>query len=140
MASKEYSVRKVEQVKAKQHFDNLDYTPLAIPIGGFQDTTTQAIERIMLASGAITREQWDRLKGFEYDVDTEGYPLDDFAEVDDEFEQSPLASYQEQEVKELLADEAKQNLGDTDKKEVSQVKPEGHAPEGATVDEVQDEK
>lgn len=83
----------------KPVYDDIDTTPLDLPVNGsFGDSTATTIEKILLASGAIDREQWERLKGYEYDIDTDddGYPNDDsdFAESDDEFSQSRFASYE----------------------------------------------
>lgn len=83
----------------KPVYDDIDTTPLDLPVNGsFGDSTSATIEKILLASGAINREQWERLKGYEYDIDTDddGYPNDDsdFAESDDEFSQSRFATYE----------------------------------------------
>ncbi|WGL31358.1 hypothetical protein [Dipodfec virus UOA04_Rod_985] len=82
----------------KPVYEDVDTTPLMLPVTGAVDTTTQTIEKILLASGAINREQWDKLKGYEYDIDidNDGYPIDDsdFDESDDEFIQSKFAAYE----------------------------------------------
>lgn len=83
----------------KPVYDDIDTTPLNLPVNGsFGDSTSATIEKILLASGAINREQWERLKGYEYDIDTDddGYPVDDidFNDADDEFTQSRFASYE----------------------------------------------
>lgn len=83
----------------KPVYDDIDTTPLNLPVNGsFGDSTSATIEKILLASGAINREQWERLKGYEYDIDADddGYPVDDsnFDDADDEFIQSSFASYE----------------------------------------------
>lgn len=62
------------------------------------ETTSQAIARILLGSGAVTRDQYDVMIGLHYDSvveeDSEDFSDDRFATTDDHFEQSSFASYE----------------------------------------------
>lgn len=78
-------------------YDKIDITPVSIPVGYKQpETSTQIMSRLLLGSGAITREQWEAMNGILYD--TQGSDMDfrdfDDSDVDDEFVQSDLASYE----------------------------------------------
>lgn len=78
-------------------YDELDYTPRSIPLGQILgETTNDMIEKILLHSGAISRQQWENFKGISYDVLDEGdefFDDDDFAEADDDFELSSYSKY-----------------------------------------------
>lgn len=78
-------------------YDKLDVTPVSIPLGYKQpETSTQVMSRLLLGSGAITREQWEAMNGILYDTQDSNMDFRDFddSDVDDEFIQSDLASYE----------------------------------------------
>lgn len=78
-------------------YDKLDVTPVSIPLGYKQpETSTQVMSRLLLGSGAITREQWEAMNGILYDTQNSDMDFRDFddSDVDDEFIQSDLASYE----------------------------------------------
>lgn len=95
----EYSVRK--QREAQQYlYDKASSVPVVIPVGQkIPETQNQAIQRILLASGAITREQFESALGIFYDGDFgEDDEIDIPSSVDEDFEQSRFASYIDAEV------------------------------------------
>lgn len=78
-------------------YDKLDVTPVSIPLGYKQpETSTQVMSRLLLGSGAITREQWEAMNGIFYDTQDSNMDFRDFddSDIDDEFIQSDLASYE----------------------------------------------
>lgn len=78
-------------------YDKLDVTPVSIPLGYKQpETSTQIMSRLLLGSGAITREQWEAMNGILYDTKGGDMDFDDFDDIDldDEFVQSDFASYE----------------------------------------------
>lgn len=78
-------------------YDKVDTTPVSIPVGYKQpETSTQVMSRLLLGSGAITREQWEAMNGILYDTKDSNLDFRDFgdSDVDDEFVQSNLASYE----------------------------------------------
>lgn len=81
-------------IRDKATNDMLSYERKTLPVGHkIPETTNEAIERIMYQSGAITREQWERLKGYSYDTEGEDDEHYDEEYEDDEFVQSAHASY-----------------------------------------------
>lgn len=79
-------------------YDKIDTTPVSIPLGYKQpETSTQVMSRLLLGSGAITREQWEAMNGILYDSKGDDMDFRDFgnSEPDDEFTQSDLASYED---------------------------------------------
>ena len=50
-------------------YDKIDVTPISIPAGYRQpETSTQIMSRLLLGSGAITRNQWEAMNGILYDT------------------------------------------------------------------------
>lgn len=91
---KEYSVER--QQEAQEYlYDKATSTPLVIPVGQkVPETQNEAIQRILLASGAITREQFEAALGVSYDGDYgDEDEIDVPFSVDEDFEQSRFASY-----------------------------------------------
>lgn len=90
----------VEVVKKMSDFE-MDYTPSAIsrvPI----TTQNEALEEIMLKSGMMSREAWEKLRGVSYDDygDTDDDDLLASGSIDDEeFSQSSYSSYYERKEK-----------------------------------------
>lgn len=95
----EYSVRKQQEAQ-KYLYDKATSAPVVIPVGHkIPESQNVAIQRILLASGAITREQFEAALGIRYDGDFgEDDELDIPFSVDEEFEQSRFASYADIEV------------------------------------------
>lgn len=89
-----------EVVKKMSDFE-MDYTPSAIsrvPI----TTQNEALEEIMLKSGMMSREAWEKLRGVSYDDygDTDDDDLLASGSIDDEeFSQSSYSSYYERKEK-----------------------------------------
>lgn len=96
---KEYSVRQQEEAQNYLH-DKATSTPLVVPVGQkIPETQNTAIQRILLASGAITREQFEAALGVSYDGDFgDEDEVDVPFSVDEDFEQSRFASYTDIEV------------------------------------------
>lgn len=91
---KEYSV---ERQKESQEYlyDKATSVPSVIPVGHkIPETQNEAIQKILLASGAITREQFESALGISYDGDYgDEDEIDIPFSVDEDFEQSRYASY-----------------------------------------------
>lgn len=89
--------------------DKLDYTPTKLIVGNVGNSINDAIERALLASGNITRDQWERLKGIQYDVTDDDMDEDfdkTFDDDEDDFVQSQFSSYDDiQEVPEKVKEE-----------------------------------
>ena len=77
--------------------DNLDYTPLFIPTDcELPETSHQAIARIMLSSGVISRDDYEKMIGVTYDGEFNAESEDfDFGEWEDDFKQSAFAQYED---------------------------------------------
>lgn len=73
--------------------------PVSIPLGyKVPETLNDQIQKILLGSGAITREAYDTMRGISYDGDFENgkepYANDDYSDDDwDSFVQSNYANY-----------------------------------------------
>lgn len=95
----EYSVKKLRESQ-NYLYDKVSSTPLVIPVGQkVPETQNVAIQRILLASGAITREQFESALGVSYDGDYgDDDELDIPFSVDEDFQQSRFASYSDLEV------------------------------------------
>jgi hypothetical protein len=93
---KEYSVKKQNESQDFL-FDKATSTPMIIPISHKTlETQNEAIQRILLASGAITREQFESALGVSYDGDfSDEDEVDVPYSVDEDFKQSRFASYVE---------------------------------------------
>lgn len=85
-----------ERVKANT-CDNLDYTPLFVPTDcELPETSQQAISRIMLQSGIISRDDYNKMIGVVYDGDfNETNENFDFETWEDDFKQSAFARYED---------------------------------------------
>lgn len=96
---KEYSLKRQEEAQSYL-YDKATSTPVVIPAGQkIPETQNVAIQRILLASGAITREQFESALGVSYDGDFgDDDELDVPFSVDEDFEQSRFASYADIEV------------------------------------------
>ena len=95
-----YSLKMIDKV-TKDHgllYGNMDYTPIAIPLGHITPSTlNDQIERILLGSGAITREAYDMMKGIRYDADVENgkEDFDNWESDSEHFEISSFAQYED---------------------------------------------
>lgn len=80
----------------KDTAENLDLTPIAIPVDCKQpETTNEAISRILYQSGQITLDAYNSIRGIEFDMpydDPEDFDIPDY---EDEMIQSSFASYEE---------------------------------------------
>lgn len=95
----EYSLKKQKETN-RYLYDEVSSTPKVVPVGHkIPETQNVAIQRILLASGAITREQFEAALGVSYDGDFgDDDELDIPFSVDEDFEQSRFASYADIEV------------------------------------------
>lgn len=121
-----YSVKMVHNVISNEVllYGCLDYTPTAIPLGHqVPETLNDQIQKILLGSGAITREAYDTMRGISYDGDFENgkepYANDDDDDDWDSFVQSNYANYFD-EVEPTLINEntPMKSIGEGDKGEV----------------------
>lgn len=96
VTASEYSVRKQQEAQ-NYLYDKATSIPLVVPAGQkTPQTQTEAIQRILLSSGAITREQFEAALGILYDGDYgDEDEIDIPFSVDEDFEQSRFASYVE---------------------------------------------
>lgn len=103
--------------------------PVAIPLGyKVPETLNDQIQKILLGSGAISREAYDTMRGIAYDGDyengTEPYDNDDYSSDDwDSFVQSNYANYFDEDspVSEptlINEDTPMKTIGEADKGEV----------------------
>lgn len=97
MKIRDYSAAiEAERVKANTS-DNLDYTPLFVPTDcELPETSHEAIARIMLSSGVISRDDYEKMIGVTYDgefnAESETF---DFEDWEDDFKQSSFARYED---------------------------------------------
>lgn len=97
MKIRDYSAAiEADRVKANTS-DNLDYTPLFVPTDcELPETSHQAIARIMLSSGVISRDDYEKMIGVTYDgefnAESETF---DFEDWEDDFKQSAFARYED---------------------------------------------
>lgn len=98
MAVKDYTARiESARIKAKS-YDNLDYTPIAVPAGAtIPETTQQTMARMMLSSGMISLDDYHKMIGVSYDGDysNESEDFRDFGEREDRWKQSAFAEYED---------------------------------------------
>lgn len=123
---------KIQQDFAKSDtFDKLDYTPVFVPTGfELPETTQSAIARIMLSSGAISLDDYQKMIGVTYDGDfddeDEFIDGEDYYEYfDDRFAVSQYAQYEDEIVKpavEEVNNDPKLPLFDDKKSEPEPVK------------------
>lgn len=97
MKIRDYSAAiEAERIKSNS-YDNLDYTPLFIPTDcELPETSQQAISRILLQSGVISHDDYEKMIGVTYDGDfnTESETFD-FEDWEDDFKQSAFARYED---------------------------------------------
>lgn len=99
----EFSVRAKAFNEENECFcsDTLDYTPNKLIVGSAGNSINDVVERVLLASGNITREEWEKMKGIQYDIDTDTMDEDfdkTFDDDEDDFVQSNFAGYETDEV------------------------------------------
>lgn len=77
--------------------DKLDYTPLFVPTDcELPETSHQAIAKIMLSSGVISQDDYNKMIGVTYDGDFNAESETfDFEEWEDDFKQSAFARYED---------------------------------------------
>ena len=77
--------------------DNLDYTPLFVPTDcELPETSQQAIAKIMLSSGVISQDDFNKMIGVTYDGDfNETNENFEFEDWEDDFKQSAFARYED---------------------------------------------
>lgn len=108
-----------EVVKKMSDFE-MDYTPSSIsrvPI----TTQNEALEEIMLKSGMMSREAWEKLRGVSYDDygDADDDDLLASASIDDEeFSQSSYSSYYERKEKRPSTEKPRLEVLNVETKEV----------------------
>ena len=97
MKIRDYSAAiEAERVKSNT-CDTLDYTPLFVPTDcELPETSHQAIAKIMLSSGVISQDDYNKMIGVTYDGDfnTESETFD-FEDWEDDFKQSAFARYED---------------------------------------------
>lgn len=90
--------------------EQLDLTPLAIPIDCKQpETTNEAIARILYQSGQITLDAYQSMRGMEFDMPYEDDEDFDFEDYDDDIVQSSFAQYED----EIAARDATKSVTDS---------------------------
>lgn len=97
MKIRDYSAAiEAERVKSNS-CDNLDYTPLFVPTDcELPETSQQAIAKIMLSSGVISQDDYNKMIGVTYDGEFNGEnETFDFEEWEDDFKQSAFARYED---------------------------------------------
>lgn len=105
--------------------ENLDLTPIAIPVDCRQpETTNEAIARIMYQSGQITLDAYQAMRGMEFDMPYDDSEDFDFEDYDDDIVQSSFAKYEDD--LEILTRDATQSVTDSSTASVAQ--PESSAP------------
>ena len=84
-----------EKRNGGQHFSS---PPLVVPVGAVvPETANQTMARLMLASGVISRDDYEKMLGVRYDIDNdEGVKFDDEDYVDykDDYELSIWSEYE----------------------------------------------
>ena len=84
-----------EKRNGGQHFSS---PPLVIPVGATTpETANQTMARLMLASGVISRDDYEKMLGVRYDIDNdEGVKFDDedYGDYKDDYELSIWSEYE----------------------------------------------
>lgn len=84
-----------EKRNGRQHFSS---PPLVIPVGATTpETANQTMARLMLASGVISRDDYEKMLGVRYDIDNdEGVKFDeeDYGDYEDDYELSIWSEYE----------------------------------------------
>lgn len=97
-----------EKRSGKQHFSS---PPLVVPVGAVvPETANQTMARLMLTSGVISRDDYEKMLGVRYDIDNdEGVVYEDDAyDYEDDFKLSEWSEY-EREV--IDSDDSPVNVG-----------------------------
>lgn len=84
-----------EKRNGRQHFSS---PPLAVPVGSVvPETANQTMARLMLTSGVISRDDYEKMLGVRYDIDNdEGVKFDDedYGNYKDDYELSIWSEYE----------------------------------------------
>ena len=84
-----------EKRNGKQHFSS---PPLVIPVGASApETANQTMARLMLTSGVISRDDYEKMLGVRYDINNdEGVKFDDedYEDYKDDYELSIWSEYE----------------------------------------------
>ena len=84
-----------EKRNGRQHFSS---PPLVIPVGASApETANQTMARLMLKSGVISRDDYEKMLGVRYDIDNdEGVNFDeeDYGDYKDDYELSVWSEYE----------------------------------------------
>lgn len=94
----DYTHKILKEREKLTSFDDLDYTPLAIPSGYTAPETTQmTMARIMLTSGIISQDDYYNMIGVRFDGDfnNDSESFMDFETRNDEYIQSAFAEYED---------------------------------------------
>ena len=86
-----------EKRNGRQHFSS---SPLVIPVGAVvPETANQTMARLMLTSGVISRDDYEKMLGVRYDIDNDegvnyGKDFEDYEDYEDDFKLSVWAEYE----------------------------------------------
>lgn len=83
-----------EKRNGRQHFSS---PPLVVPVGAVvPETANQTMARLMLTSGVISRDDYEKMLGVRYDIDNdEGVVYEDDAyDYEDDFKLSEWSEYE----------------------------------------------
>ena len=97
-----------EKRNGRQHFSS---PPLVIPVGATTpETANQTMARLMLASGVISRDDYEKMLGVRYDIDNdEGVVYEDDAyDYEDDFKLSEWSEYEREDID---SDDSAVNVG-----------------------------
>ena len=99
MAIRDYTARILDKRSKQPSFDSLSYVPIAIPAGSkLPETTQQTMARMMLSSGMISVDDYQKMIGVIFDGDY-GVEDEDFGDFGDDgtdrFRQSSFAEYED---------------------------------------------
>lgn len=87
-----------EKRNGRQHFSS---PPLVVPVGAVvPETASQTMARLMLNSGVISRDDYEKMLGVRYDIDNdEGVVYEDEAyDYEDDFKLSEWSEYERENV------------------------------------------
>lgn len=90
-----------EKRSGKQHFSS---PPLVVPVGAVvPETANQTMARLMLNSGVISRDDYEKMLGVRYDIDNEeGVDFgENFEDYEDDYELSVWSEYEREVVADL---------------------------------------
>ena len=100
-----------EKRGGKQHFSS---PPLVVPVGAVvPETASQTMARLMLNSGVISRDDYEKMLGVRYDIDNEEGVVyeDDAYDFEDDFK---LSEWSEYEREEFVDDDNNSNMSVSD--------------------------